>query len=88
MKKPSEETLRALAQLQSDARFERVLDWMRVSLDNVRELNDALQGIELHWGQGRAQELKEFLQYVTESEADLARFARTDDLRKTLARET
>lgn len=76
--KPSQELAEALAKLQSDHRFEVLLDWLAQRLDRQRKENDSLYDYQLGWGQGRAQELNDLLSVVARSPDYVARFARNE----------
>lgn len=63
---PSEKTLRALINLRGNQDFESVLEWMtdsyKARLDDNTEVGPEMH---LRWGQGRAQQLRDFLSTVS-----------------------
>ena len=76
---PDMDVMRALSNLKASESFQQVLDWVQKSLDTVRVGNDTAEGSQLYWGQGRAQELDEFLGFARDVEQHLTRRAQTVD---------
>lgn len=65
MYKPDMQLLKDLDSLyKTDARFQRVADWFRVSLAEYREAGDLLDGNDLHRNQGKCIVLKDLVECV------------------------
>lgn len=73
MNRPEEKVVKSLAALAGNTFFVSVLDWVRQSLEAQRDHNDVeLDQTVLRQGQGRAQELKEFLELASSAPALVA----------------
>ena len=69
MKKPDEKVIQSIVALKRDPYWIEIARWFSESLRDQREHNEVeLQGKILRQGQGRAQELNDFLTTVAEAE--------------------
>jgi hypothetical protein len=72
MKRPDEQVLRAFEALKPNGYQQRIVEWLKESLAEERESLDSKQDIELAWGQGHAQVLKELLDVMESAGKNLA----------------
>jgi len=75
--KPDEQVLKDLDSLKSEARFSRVLEWLKASLEDCHDQSRVLDGIDLHKCLGQDILLHDLLGYVRGSRDHLDRIART-----------
>lgn len=76
MKTPDTQLIRDLDSLYStDARFQRVAEWLKLSLSHYRESGDLLDGNDLYRNQGKCIVLQDLMGYVENSRELLERTA-------------
>jgi hypothetical protein len=70
MKKADDSVIQAIVGLKHDELFRELVKWFRESLEDQRLENDVqCDDVRLRQGQGRAQELNDFLKTVAEADA-------------------
>jgi len=66
--KVSQEVNDAFAELAPNRKFQTILKWLKEELDNTREQNDTLEGINLTRSQGSCMVLSKIIKTASEAE--------------------
>ena len=75
MKKPDEQVVQALSALKMNDYFKRLVQWIQESRDEQRDANDSeLDDVRLRQGQGRSQQLTDFLDTLAGADDTRRRF--------------